>query len=133
MVVDGVAEPDQRVRWPSTAARALSFRAASSVTASTTPLLDHGDDVARADRLAGRHPDLFDRPAFSALTLFSIFMASSTQTVWPTSTASPSATSTLTMVPCMGTATVPDPAPEAAAFGRFGPAPGRHRPRRRRR
>ena len=60
-------------------------------------------------------------PAFSALTLFSIFMASSTQTVWPTSTVSPTATRTLTMVPCMGTATVPDPAPAAAAFGRFGP------------
>src|SRR5580704_14563136 len=54
-------------------------------------------------------------PAFSAFTLFSIFMASRTQMVWPTSTVSPTVTSTLTTVPCMGTDTVPDPAaPEDA-------------------
>ena len=62
-------------------------------------------------------------PAFSALTLFSIFMASSTHTVCPTSTVSPAATRTLTIVPCIGTATVPEPPPAAAALGRFGPAP----------
>ena len=93
-------------------------------------LLDDGDDVAGADRLAGATRTSLTRPAFSALTLFSIFMASSTQTVWPTSTVSPTATRTLTIVPCMGTATVPGarrrPPPPSAASGR----PGRRRPRR---
>src|SRR4051794_16345014 len=53
-------------------------------------------------------------PAFSAAMLFSIFMASRTQIVWPASTSWPTSTSTLTMVPCIGTVTAPEP-PAAAA------------------
>ena len=53
-------------------------------------------------------------PAMSAAMLFSIFIASSTQTAWPTSTVSPTATSTFTIVPCIGTVTLPLPAPTAA-------------------
>jgi hypothetical protein len=61
-------------------------------------------------------------PAFSAVIWFSIFIASSTTTGVPTSTASPTATSTFTIVPCMGAITWPAPAPpppsEAAGLGR---------------
>src|SRR5581483_10436174 len=60
-------------------------------------------------------------PAFSALTWFSIFIASRTTTGWPTSTESPTATSALTIVPCIGAATSPLPAapvpPPAAERG----------------
>ena len=59
-------------------------------------------------------------PAFSAVTAFSIFMASSTQTVWPTSTVSPTATTIFTIVPCIGTMTVPDPVPVSDARRRAG-------------
>jgi hypothetical protein len=72
----------------------------------------------------GADPHLLDRPAFSAFTLFSIFMASSRQMVWPTSTVSPTATRTLTMVPCMGTATVPEPAGRGRRLGSLGTALG---------
>jgi len=60
-------------------------------------------------------------PSFSAFTAFSIFIASSKTTVCPTSTLSPTATRTLTMVPCIGTATSPEPvAPAAACAARLG-------------
>ena len=52
-------------------------RAAHSITATTSP----GPTAAPAVTLIS-----FTVPAFSAVTAFSIFMASSTQTVWPTST-----------------------------------------------
>src|SRR3954468_16372104 len=54
-------------------------------------------------------------PDLSALMLFSIFIASRTHTGWPASTASPTDTSTLMIVPCIGTATLPLPATAAAA------------------
>src|SRR5690606_40001995 len=54
-------------------------------------------------------------PVLSAVMLFSIFIASRTHTVWPSSTLSPSLTSTFTIVPCIGTATWPLPAAAADA------------------
>src|SRR5207247_6177928 len=45
-------------------------------------------------------------PARSALMWFSIFIASRTHTVCPTSTRSPTATHTLTIVPCLVTVTL---------------------------
>src|SRR4029453_18386531 len=63
-------------------------------------------------------------PDLSAAMLFSIFIASSTHTVWPASTSSPSDTSTFTIVPCIGTVTAPVPAarddPPADRRGRGG-------------
>ena len=43
--------------------------------------------------------------------LFSIFMASSTATGWPASTSSPTSTSSLMIVPCIGTVTSAAPPP----------------------
>ena len=60
-------------------------------------------------------------PAFSAVIWFSIFMASRTTTVIPTCTSSPTATSTCTIVPCIGATTSPLAAPpplSSAGFGR---------------
>jgi hypothetical protein len=68
----------------------------------------------------------FTVPAFSALMWFSIFIASSTSTDCPSSTASPSATSTLTIVPCIGAEMVPLPAAPPDP-----PTPGRGRAERR--
>src|SRR6266576_735498 len=60
----------------------------------------------------------FTVPPPSALMWFSIFIASSTSSDWPGSTASPCATSTFTIVPCIGALTVPSPpAPLPAAGG----------------
>ncbi len=66
-------------------------RAASAVPWSCrTGLLDDRHDVAAADRVAGSVTRTsFTVPLLSAPMAFSIFMASSTQIVWPTSTASP--------------------------------------------
>ena len=53
---------------------------------------------------------------------FSIFIASRTHTVCPTSTWSPTATNTLTIVPCMGTVTLSElaaPPPDWLIAGRF--------------
>ena len=57
----------------------------------------------------------FTVPDLSAWIWFSIFIASSTTTGWPASTAWPTSTSTFTIVPCIGTATSPDPPPAAVA------------------
>ena len=61
-------------------------------------------------------------PALSATMLFSIFMASSTQIVSPAATSAPSATSTFTMVPCIGIVMTPDPAAEPPWAERLGRA-----------
>src|SRR5581483_11620074 len=63
-------------------------------------------------------------PDLSAAMLFSIFIASRTHTGCPASTVSPTDTSTLTIVPCIGTATLPLPATaaDAAAADRRGRA-----------
>ena len=63
-------------------------------------------------------------PATVDLMGFSIFIASSTQRTSPISTVSPGATSTCTIVPCIGTVTVPSSlTASVAAARRFaGPA-----------
>ena len=92
-----------------------------TTTMSPVPTVSPGGDL-----------DSFTVPAFSAVMLFSIFMASSTQTGWPASTASPTATSTLTIVPCIGTVIVPQPAapppPHAGRARRAAGAAGTARP-----
>src|SRR5581483_11604286 len=59
-------------------------------------------------------------PDACAVTSFSIFIASTMQITWPTSTLSPSATFTSSTVPCIGERTAPDApaAPPAAARSR---------------
>ena len=51
--------------------------------------------------------------------LFSIFIASRTQTAWPASMVSPGLTRTFTTVPCIGTVTCPPvAAPRRRGVGR---------------
>ena len=74
-----------------------SRRGTRSITATTLRL--------RASRR--RRRGVLDFPGSSELIGFSIFIASNTHSVWSTLRESPSVTSTLMMVPCMGTVTVP--------------------------
>src|SRR5205823_8534500 len=57
---------------------------------------------------------LVTRPATSAASVLSIFIASRTTSAWPASTTSPSATSTATTFPGIGAVTAPEPAAPCA-------------------
>ena len=66
-------------------------------------------------------------PARCATSGCSIFMASSTTTRSPSATSAPSSTATLTIVPCMGEASVVPSTPRALAARRGGGPGGRRR------
>ena len=119
--VDEVADLDELVGRGVDGGRG-ALGGAHSITATTSPALTESPADTEID---------WTTPLRSALTRFSIFIASRMTMVSPASTDWPTSTTTLTIVPCIGTVTWPDPLPDdpgvvlAARLGRGASADGR--------
>ena len=70
-------------------------------------LLHDGQHLAGGDLRAGLTPISVTVPAYGALTVCCIFIASSTSTGWPAATSAPTSTATLTTVPGIGASSEP--------------------------
>ena len=84
--------------------------------------LEEDDRVVLVERVALRAETARTTPPPGAATRCSIFIASRTAICWPGRTASPSATSIDTTVPCKGAQTATVPSGPSRAFARASPA-----------
>ena len=102
-----------RIQVSTRLAVAASDSASASEVSAQSGLLaqEHAEHLAARDGVTRRDGQPATMPARWAEISFSIFIASTRQSTWPSSTRSPSATSTFSTVPCIGLTTAPLPAP----------------------
>src|SRR5439155_24103330 len=101
----GIPRRSSRRGCPPTLASLSGLAYAAAISTSRSPAPTLAPATART---------AVTRPATSAASVLSIFIASRTTSGWPTSTTSPSAISTETTFPGMGAVTAPEPAAPCA-------------------